>query len=67
MNCNNNFIYRSIVIIGGRRGEIILTNLRSGCVVGRTSVEGAVASIQVCKDDTLLDFPPVFLLVSLVG
>ncbi|XP_054276720.1 uncharacterized protein LOC128995726 [Macrosteles quadrilineatus] len=53
-----------IVIVGGSRGGIVLAMLRTGCVVGRTAVEGSVTNIQVCKDDTLLDNPPVFLLIT---
>lgn len=54
---------RSIAILGGKRGELIFANLRTGCVVGHASVEGVVTRIQVCKDDSLIDSPPVFLLV----
>lgn len=56
--------YRSIAILGTKNGEVIVANLQTGCVVGRISLEGHITSIQICKDDTSLDLPPVFLLVT---
>lgn len=52
--------------MGTKKGEVIVASLQSGCVVGKVSLEGHITSIQICKDDTALDLPPVFILVGIV-
>uniref|UniRef100_A0A1B6CWH0 RCC1-like domain-containing protein n=1 Tax=Clastoptera arizonana TaxID=38151 RepID=A0A1B6CWH0_9HEMI len=55
---------RNVAIVGGSNGEILLADMVSGAVLGRTNVKGRVMTIEICKDDDVIDLSPVFLLIT---
>ncbi|RZF46926.1 hypothetical protein LSTR_LSTR013238 [Laodelphax striatellus] len=56
---------RDIAIVGTKAGHVIFVSLLSGAVMGSTTFDGAVTSLNVCRsDDSLSEETTIILLVT---